>query len=70
MAKASVLTMKTALSQERRRLNRRLRTVITSLRDEMQSVREDVKQTRAVAEMNVARLAQLQAEVDRLKPPK
>jgi hypothetical protein len=69
MPKAAVLTMKAALTRERR-TNRRLRTVITSLRDEMEGMREEMRNTRAIAEMNVARLAQLQADVDRLKARK
>jgi hypothetical protein len=62
---ATVVTMKAALTRERR-TNRRLRAVIEGLREEIKTVRAQMEGVGKVAEMNVSRLGQLQAAVDRL----
>jgi hypothetical protein len=59
-------TTQNGLAQERR-TNRRLRTIVGNMRAEMESMREQMEGIGKVVEMNVARLAQLQAEIDRLK---
>jgi hypothetical protein len=55
----TVASLKTALTRERRK-NRRLRALITLLQD-------DLAETRRAVDLQVIRLAQIQAEVDLLK---
>jgi hypothetical protein len=55
-----VAKLKAALTRERR-TNRRLRALITQMQDELAKTRGDV-------DLQFKRLAQLQAEVDLLKP--
>jgi uncharacterized protein HemX len=52
--------LKTALSRERR-TNRRLRVLIKEMQDELTAMRGEI-------EIQTKRLAQVQAEVDLLKP--
>jgi len=59
---ATVLTMRAALTRERRS-NRRLREVI-------ENIREDLRQNRHDLNLQFTRLAQLQAEIDALKAEK
>jgi len=54
------VTVKEALTRERRK-NRRLRAVIDGLREQIAANRRDL-------DLQFTRLAQLQAEVDALKP--
>ena len=56
----AVVTVKEALTRERRK-NRRLRAVIDGLREQIAANRRDL-------DLQFTRLAQLQAEVDALKP--
>jgi hypothetical protein len=59
MPATTVASLRIALKRERR-TNRRLRALITRLQD-------DLGETRRVVDLQVIRLAQIQAEVDRLK---
>ena len=59
-------TTKAALAQERR-TNRRQRAVIDDLREEIETIREQMEGLSKFATANVARFAQMQAEIDRLK---
>ena len=54
--------MKIALKRERR-TNRRLRVIIESLR-------EEIRETRNRVDVSMTRIGQIQAELDRLKPSK
>jgi len=56
---SSVVTLKAALTNERRK-NRRLRALLDMLREETQHNRHDL-------DVQTTRVAQLQAEVDMLK---
>jgi hypothetical protein len=60
MPATTVVKLKASLTRERRK-NRRLRALITQLQDELARTRRDV-------DLQFKRLAQLQAEVDLLKP--
>jgi hypothetical protein len=59
MPATTVASLRIALKRERR-TNRRLRALIKQLQD-------DLGETRRVVDLQVIRLAQIQAEVDRLK---
>ena len=60
MSATTVASLKAALTRERRK-NRRLRSLIEQLRDDLRMTRRDI-------DLQFTRLAQLQAEVDLLKP--
>jgi hypothetical protein len=63
---ATVLSLKAALSRERR-MNKRLRAVIDEVRGSVEEVREGVRANRHELRVQLTRLADLQAEVDLMK---
>jgi hypothetical protein len=67
MAKAPTIpALKQALTRERRK-NKRLRALIDELRSGIHDVREGVQANRHELDIQLTRLAHLQAEVDLIK---